>query len=107
MNRPSKTPYELRIDANRRVAAENLKLCPLCGAVNAKLNGECFVCCWQGEFEHDADLIEAGVHELLDQCPELLDVMLEETMKPKLTLWDRIAGFLVRRKNRRSLDLFA
>jgi hypothetical protein len=66
-----------RLEANRRLAVENLKACPLCGAVNAVQNNECFVCRWRGEFDHDSETIEEGVFALLDRCPELVDVILE------------------------------
>ena len=51
--------------------AEHLKRCPLCGAVNAATNGECFVCRWHGEFEHEPGVIEQGINELIAHSPEL------------------------------------
>jgi hypothetical protein len=51
--------------------AENLKRCPLCGAVNAATNGECFVCRWHGEFEREPAIIEQGINELIAHSPEL------------------------------------
>jgi len=65
-----------RIEAQRRRAAEALKRCPLCDAINAMSNEECFVCTWHGEFNHDPDNVEAGLGELLDRCPELADAMM-------------------------------
>lgn len=67
----------LRLEAQRRRAAESLMRCPLCGAINAMTNEECFVCTWHGEFDHDPHRVEAGLDELLIQCPELMDAMME------------------------------
>ncbi len=55
----------------------SLKRCPLCGAVNALSNCECFVCRWYGEFSRDAEALEEGLEELLDRCPELIDAIID------------------------------
>ncbi|MCX7798956.1 MAG: hypothetical protein N2109_01275 [Fimbriimonadales bacterium] len=59
----------------RTLAAEHLKRCPLCGALNAIPNGECFVCRWHGAFDHDAERIERSLNELVERCPELASAM--------------------------------
>ncbi|HEY3783250.1 MAG TPA: hypothetical protein VGL56_19395 [Fimbriimonadaceae bacterium] len=56
--------------ARRKVAATNLKRCPVCEALNAVSNNECFVCTWRGKFSHDPMDIEDGLRELLTRCPE-------------------------------------
>lgn len=55
----------------RQFAIANLKRCPLCGAVNAHLNHECFACGWYGKFDHDPESVEEGLQILMDRCPEL------------------------------------
>jgi hypothetical protein len=67
----------LRSEAQRRFAVETLKVCPLCGAVNAHTNGECFVCCWAGQFDFDPTHIAEGLDTLLQRCPELASAILE------------------------------
>jgi hypothetical protein len=82
----------LRLESQRKLAALSLKRCPLCGAVNAVANDECFVCRWYGEFERDPDSVDEGLGELLNNCPELIDAMLSEPPKPP-TLLQRIKAF--------------
>lgn len=92
---------------SRRLATGNLKLCPLCGAINSRQNGECFVCRWSGEFDHDPVHIELGVHELIERCPELLDALygsppFKIPVRTRIGLWlQRVFG------RRRPLDLSA
>jgi hypothetical protein len=95
-----------RDEASRRLAAENLKVCPLCGAVNAHLNSECFVCRWHGDFSQDPDDVEDGVLDLLCQCPELIDAMVAEP-EPKRTFLDKVRTFFYHRRVKRKLDLLA
>lgn len=76
--------YALR-EGRRRLASENLKRCPLCGAVNAKQSAECFVCAWQGEFETHPLAIEEGLDLLIERCPELSELL---TRQP--TFWERV-----------------
>jgi hypothetical protein len=58
-----------------RSVIENLMRCPLCGAINAAINSECFCCSWQGEFDHEPERIKEGLADLLVSCPELNDVI--------------------------------
>jgi hypothetical protein len=82
-----------RLESQRKVAAESLKKCPLCGAINAVTNSECFACTWHGEFDHDPAHVEAGLGELLIRCPELAEAMIE--MPPqKSSFVNRIWEFL-------------
>ncbi|AIE86813.1 hypothetical protein OP10G_3445 [Fimbriimonas ginsengisoli Gsoil 348] len=58
-------------------------------------NGECFICSWHGEFDHDPGRVEAGLGELLVRCPELADAMIESTGRPSLAqrlrhFWNRV-----------------
>lgn len=95
----------LRLDAHRRLAAESLKCCPLCGAVNAMSNAECFVCRWHGEFDHDPYHVEEGLDELLLRCPELVDAMLD-TEIPQVKWHHRVVRFFQNLFRRRGhLDL--
>jgi hypothetical protein len=79
------------LSSRRRLAAESLKCCPLCGAVNARLNGECFVCRWSGAFDHDPARIEQGVSDLLIRCPELAEAILYPSTPPPQPLIARLA----------------
>src|SRR5437868_10169769 len=67
-----------RLETRRKLAVLSLKRCPLCGAVNAVANAECFVCCWRGDFERDPDSVDEGLGELLIRCPELMEAMIGE-----------------------------
>lgn len=94
----------LRRDGERRLAAENLKVCPVCGTVNARLNGECFVCRWHGKFVHDPIEIDDAMSEMLQQCPELVTAIAHsQPRKPKLR--DRLRFFFRRFHIGRRLDL--
>ena len=100
---------DARIEAQMRLAIDSLKCCPLCGAVNAAQNHECFVCRWQGRFDRDPERIENGLNDLLDRCPELIEIMLE-TPPPARTPWERFKLFVGRifgrNKQSMSLDLW-
>jgi hypothetical protein len=98
-----KEPRTLRMEAQRRLAADSLKCCPLCGAVNAMTNEECFVCRWHGEFDHDPYRVEEGLGELLMQCPELVDAMMDVT-PPRLNRMERLRAWF-RGLFRRRVDL--
>jgi len=63
-------------------ATECLMICPLCGAVNAVENTECFVCRWAGNFDHDREHIEEGLSDLFVRCPELAIAMMERPAPP-------------------------
>lgn len=92
-----------RMEAKRRLVADTLKRCPLCGAVNAMANCECFVCRWHGGFDHDPHRVEKSLGELLTQCPELAEAMSETVVLP-LSPWKRFLGFW-RRTFRIRVDL--
>lgn len=92
-------------ETHRRLAVENLKRCPLCGTVNARLNHECFVCRWRGEFDRDPHSVEEGLLEILEDCPELIDCIINlprpsEGLLEKAVLW-------LRARLRRGVDLAA
>lgn len=102
MNNPLAPRSLHRFEGHRRFAAENLKRCPLCGAVNARQNDECFLCAWSGQFEYDIEAVEEGLEELLERCPELAELLIEPA-KPI----DRLVGFfgnLWHRLFRRRID---
>ena len=92
------------LETHRRLAVDNLKRCPLCGTVNAKMNCECFVCRWHGEFDNEPDSVEDGLVEVLERCPELVDCILYVPRRP--SLFD-IAKDWVRSRKRRGLDFEA
>ena len=102
MQQPFHEPRTL-LDSNRKVMVQHLKVCPLCDTINSKLNGECFVCRWHGQFVHDPSRVEEGLVEMLDEYPELLDGILH-IPQPKITLVQRVRGWL-RTVLRRPLDL--
>lgn len=82
MTRRAVTAYRTS-EHRRRLALENLKRCTLCGALNARQNAECFVCRWHGRFQQDPDVIEEGLNELLDRCPELIDAFVPLAPLPR------------------------
>ncbi|MCA1946550.1 MAG: hypothetical protein LDL56_02865 [Armatimonadetes bacterium] len=89
----------------RSLAAEHLKRCPLCGALNAVRNEECFVCRWHGAFDHDAERIEHSLSELVDRCPELASAMARPRVSAKAakpSLWSRLGRWF-----RKRIDLSA
>ncbi|MDR3687852.1 MAG: hypothetical protein P4L46_00635 [Fimbriimonas sp.] len=79
-------------EAQRLLDANMLKQCPLCRAINAASNSECFVCGWRGKFTRDRAKMETEVHSLLDRCPELARALIEGTDShaPKPGLLSRI-----------------
>jgi hypothetical protein len=85
----------LRLESQRKLAALSLKRCPLCGAVNAVANDECFVCRWHGEFQSDPDSVDEGLGLLLQNCPELMDAMMTEPPKPP-TVMERVKTLFAR-----------
>lgn len=89
-------------EAERRLSTRNLKCCPLCNAINARQNGSCFVCSWQGMFVNDANVIERGLLELLDKCPELAGAVFKPVSPVRLTLRQRLLAMF-----RRKVDLWA
>ncbi len=88
----------LRLESQRKLAALSLKRCPLCGAVNAVANDECFVCRWHGEFQSDPVSVDEGLGLLLENCPELVDAMTQQPLQPP-TLWQRLRTFFNRRSS--------
>ncbi len=90
-------PVIYRSETRRRIAQTNLKRCPLCNALNAQANGDCFVCGWHGEFDHDPFRIEESLIRLIYQCPDMqVESAPEPTPieRPKLIerLRNRLAG---------------
>jgi hypothetical protein len=84
----------------RRLAVANLKRCPLCGALNSRLNGECFTCGWYGRFNTEASQIEEGLDILLERCPDLKGASLGPRPHPN---W---VARLIARFHRRKIDLW-
>lgn len=58
-------PVIYRSETRRRIAQSNLKRCPLCNALNARVNGTCFVCGWHGTFDHDPFRIEESLIRMI------------------------------------------
>lgn len=90
---------------NRTQLLSRLKCCPLCGGLNAKSNRDCFVCGWKGEFDTDEESILTGLHELVLECPAILDIIAREPER-KPSLVTRIKAYLASRK-RKPLDFTA
>jgi hypothetical protein len=88
-----------------RAMAGTLKVCPLCGAINARTNRECFVCRWAGQFVFNPKRVEEGLEALLKSCPELADAI-NELPPPRKPWWLRVlarwtvAGILERFRGR-------
>lgn len=93
------------LDNNRKLAVNNLKRCPVCDTVNARLNDECFVCRWHGEFDTDPASVEEGLIDVLEHCPELIDSILHIPQKRESVL--RRVREWFHRKTTRSIDLSA
>ena len=95
-------------ESHRKLAAESLKRCPLCGAVNARSNGECFVCRWAGNFDHNPAHVEEGLSELLTRCPELADAILKPPTRMEIVRhWFNKWFSPLFGRNRKRLDVFA
>lgn len=106
MHNPLASRGQSRFGSQRRFAPENLKRCPLCGAVNAKQNIECFLCSWSGQFDYEIQAVEEGLEELLERCPELVDLLLEPPSKIN-TFRERIAAFWHKlTRSRKRLDIW-
>lgn len=58
-------PVIYRSETRRRIAQSNLKRCPLCNALNARVNRDCFVCGWHGAFDHDPFRIEESLIRMI------------------------------------------
>lgn len=73
-------PVIYRSETRRRIAQSNLKRCPLCNALNARVNRSCFVCDWHGAFDHDPFRIEESLIRMIyhDQA-----VRIEADRKPR------------------------
>jgi hypothetical protein len=99
MNNRFPRPHSL-LETHRKLAVDNLKRCPVCGTVNSKLNVECFVCRWHGGFDHDANSVEEGFIDLLEDCPELIDCILY-TPRPQPKGFLKIWGWVRSRLGRR------
>ena len=88
---------------NRKLAVENLMRCPLCQTVNSRLNMECFVCRWHGEFDHDAHSVQEGLLDLLEHCPEIVNSIILIPRKRESILSRAMDWF--GRRGRKSLNL--
>ena len=86
-----------RFEARARRAANSLKSCPLCGAINSAENSECFVCRWSGAFNEDPLVVQLGLDALIERCPELAEAFMASQ---KRTISSRF-----RRMFKRKLDI--
>jgi hypothetical protein len=85
--------FDMRGEGQLKLVTETLKVCPLCGAVNALANDACFICAWAGQFDHDPEHIEAGLEELLLSCPELAEAI-NEMPSVQPTWWQRMVSWV-------------
>ena len=100
-NRPMS--HDNLLDARAKLAAQNLKSCPLCGAINAADNPSCFACSWAGQFDQNPHVVQLGLECLIGRCPELAEEMRSYCSRVERPQ-DRILGFL-RRMFRRTIDV--
>lgn len=89
------THESYRSRPRRRLRYGAIKACPVCSALNAKLNRECFVCSWTGRFDEDPEAIEQGLYDLIDRCPEIAEILFE-TQNERPSLIDRVRMFFRR-----------
>lgn len=82
--------------AFRRFRFKNLKSCPVCSAVNAKQNAECFVCGWSGRFDEDQESIERGLSDLIDRCPEIAEILIDRQVR-RVGIVERVIRLFRRR----------
>ena len=75
-------------EARRICSAYALKRCPLCGAINGLLNGECFICRWHGEFDRNPEHIRKGMEDLIESTSEWIANPEPDAVLPSLL--DRI-----------------
>ncbi|HMS54289.1 MAG TPA: hypothetical protein PKA27_02720 [Fimbriimonadaceae bacterium] len=94
---PSRPLFKTRLQ--RDIALKDLKVCPLCGSLNASRNKECHVCAWHGSFEKDPHLVEEALNSLVDQSPQLLQLV---NTKQSLNIRQRILSWF-----RKRLDIWA
>ncbi|MFN8219144.1 MAG: hypothetical protein U0S12_03305 [Fimbriimonadales bacterium] len=99
---PARPRSLYRNEAPRRHSARNLKVCPLCGALNAATNGACFVCTWQGKFLKSSRVIEEALSELVERSPELAEAVRYHEAQASPNWRQRIRAWF-----RKPLDLWA
>lgn len=79
----------------QRLAVESFKVCPLCGALNALEQRECFVCRWSGEFVHDVGRVERALENLVFECPKLVAALEKPSRVQRW--WRKVTRFMRRR----------
>jgi hypothetical protein len=80
---------------SRKIALSALMRCPLCNAINARTNAECFICGWHGKFQFGEGSIRDGVEELFELCPELADAMAHNGRGHR-RIWHELRSFWFR-----------
>lgn len=90
----------------RRLPLDKLKCCPLCNSLNAKRNVECFVCGWRGDFDTDPEQVTNALHELVLQCPAIIDIIEREPVARQSFL-HRMIAFLRRPRRAGRFDIQA
>jgi hypothetical protein len=90
------------------ILAEQLKVCPVCSAVNQHGSPKCFICSWHGQFETDSVVVEKSLDELILRCPQLLEALLPDPKPQPLSSWKRFqTWFLLRFSKSDRIDLLA
>lgn len=112
---PGGSAWKRRFELRPGAALQNLKRCPLCGTLNARLNGECVTCRWHGVFESDPFQIQEGLNEIMDRCPDFGDLATFLGTRPgtfvkvrKRPFWKRLIRAIFpqkRKQRRRALDV--
>lgn len=89
-----------------RARLGEFKVCPLCGALNVNENAECFVCRWQGSFDHSRELIRLRIYEVVRGRPDFWDVWASIPCVRTQTRWQRFVSRVSRLlRGRRRIDL--
>jgi hypothetical protein len=90
MNRRSRTP-------KWKLLRRNLKCCPLCGSLNVIEAGSCYQCSWHGSFEHDEVAVDRAFATLVEQSPELADMLIATASRTRGTQFrDLVKKLLIR-----------
>lgn len=78
----------------------DLKRCPLCGTINAVGSPECVTCSWSGGFDHDPEVVEEGLYEMMIRCPELAEALMDvpKPRRPRFNVFQWLGRFFRRRR---------
>lgn len=98
--RPSAATPPFQVQTSFEIGS--FKVCPLCGNLCLECASDCFVCGWEGSFDHDRGLIALKLRELVDRCPDLEGLV---AVPPTLGRRIRWAVYRALRAFRKRLDV--